>query len=118
MKREMLYKAKRKDNKEWVYWNAVDGLNGIDIDENTVCPYSGISDKCGNKIWKNDIFKHYTRVKLDDHEYYELGVVVWDGIHCRFANKKLTDGEFYVLHSECAYEVIGNIFDNPELLEG
>ena len=117
MESNMKYKAKRKDNGEWVYWDAMSGLCGIEVDEATICQAIGMEDKCGNIMYKHDIFKHYSRLSFDEPDYYELGTVVWDEKHCRFTNKKWVNNEIYVLSTECVYEVIGNIFDNPELLE-
>jgi len=113
----MQYKAKRRDNREWVYWDAISGLQGVEIIPETICRCIGFPDKDGNKMWEHDIFKHYNRVGFDDYEHFELGIVIWDKQHCRFTNKNWINNDTYTLSSECCYEVIGNTFDNPELLE-
>lgn len=89
----------------------------VEIDETTICRPTGLTDKNGNKIWENDVFKHYNRVSFEDYESHTIGLVEWDEIHCRYTNKKWKNNEIYLLNSECVYEVIGNKFDNPELLE-
>ena len=66
--REILFRGKRKDNGEWVYGNyaytdTFGGKHWIfqnkafehEVDENTICQYTGLTDKNGNKIWENDI---------------------------------------------------------------
>lgn len=140
--REILFKAKRIDNGEWVegYFSLYpDGKAQIgrrcdnppdsdpmwrkinityEVDPQTVCQYTGLTDKNGNKIYENDVFKHYNRVSFEDYEFHTIGLVEWDEILCRYTNKKWKNNEIYLLNSECVYEVIGNKFDNPELLEG
>ena len=63
MAREILFKAKRTDNGEWVHGNYINGgfiikmnhTECIDIDNNTLCQYTGLTDKNGKLIWENDI---------------------------------------------------------------
>lgn len=141
MNREILFKAKRKDNGEWVEGQYVyitnplteDGkpikhliCNGTNIfnyliDPDTLCQYTGLTDKYGKKIWENDIVKCLKRT-----EGYELYQVVWrnefadfgvEPIKPKYGAKYpigLSDGVTLCGHD---YRVFGNIFDNPELLE-
>ena len=99
MNREILFKAKRKDNGEWVegyYLNIakinhfictgkikLDGaLKGIiapemyAIDPDTLCQYTGLTDKNGKKIWENDILCG----RLDEEYPEEITYkkVIWD----------------------------------------
>ena len=122
MNREILFKAKRKDNGEWVegyYLNVakinhfictgkikLDGaVKGIiapemyEIDPDTICQYTGLTDKNGKKIWENDMLGHmFNRVEFVD------------GAYCINGDRPLC-----FMAKDC--KVIGNIFDNPELLE-
>lgn len=153
MNRENLFKAKRKDNGEWVegYYvycrkrhyilpvlNKAIGFDEredkwIEIDIDTLCQHTGLTDK---KIWENDILRGHkndndlARVvfgefNVIDAETLEVvdRVIGWhtEVIETDTLSKcepfcipmPLTD--FYIEISE--FEVFGNIFDNPELLE-
>lgn len=140
MNREILFKAKRKDNGEWVEggyfsepytekkfiicWNSFGlGFNEfIEVDPDTICQFTGLTDKSGQKIWENDIVT--ITIECDDYfnlsetgivEYsygqYELKVKTTDGKEA-YSNliNKLSEAPFEI-------EKLGNIFDNPDLLE-
>lgn len=139
MNREILFKAKRIDNYngEWVegYYQKRFGLleeeehyifrsksskvwEYAEIDKNTLCQYTGLIDKDGNKIWENDIVG-YLDTYSTDNGYAEadcVGQVVWDNETLSFQVTERLSAESYEVLDECA--VIGNIFDNPEFLEG
>lgn len=132
--RGILFKAKRIDNGEWVEGQYVyitnplteDGkpikhliCNGTNIfndliDPDTLCQYTGLTDKNGKKIWENDI------CEMVYDGVVHIYIIVWDKEELDF---KGTNGkENYGINFEylgCCEEivVIGNIFDNPELLE-
>lgn len=117
--REILFKAKRIDNGEWVEGYYVKGstrhcillhLGGYprwDVDKNTICQYTGMKDKNGNKIWENDIVKGTFFGYMLPAENY-VSEISWQEYIGGWGSN------FW--HSDI--EVIGNIFDNPELLEG
>lgn len=127
--RKILFKAKRIDNGEWVEGQYVyitnplteDGkpikhliCNGTNIfndliDPDTLCQYTGLTDKDGKKIWENDI------VELPDEEGYFT--CEWEEDAARFVMNG--DGLTVNFDNYWSYqtEVAGNIFDNPELLE-
>ena len=138
--REILFKAKRKDNGEWVEGSLLvldDGSYKIvtsclvgdvenvltvcayDVDPDTVCQCTGLTDKNGNKIWENDI--------VLDVEFGEYRAVVEYGVFncsCCYGVYGWTlepiGGSCQVcdIRETSMVEVIGNIFDNPELLKG
>lgn len=141
--REILFKAKRVDNGEWVegyYLRDQYHIGGKDIifyrkdsdrftvytdrnDIETLCQFTGLTDKNGNKIWENDIIKYhfgeiYAPIK---YGYYQ---------NC-FDSQKTEHVGFYVdwmgskcLRKDLGYWIdmvyampVGNIFDNPEFFE-
>ena len=134
--REILFKAKRLDNGEWVegyYLNVakinhfictgkikLDGaVKGILAPEmyaivpDTLCQYTGLTDKNGVKIWENDIIKANLDDDFPENITYES--VAWhEASFYTYENNQLTD----VLDKWDTenFEVCGNIFDNPELL--
>ena len=90
------------------------------IDPDTLCQYTGLTDKNGNKIWENDIIS-IAAYSYDEPEDDYFGVVAYcEKDACWSLNNNEKYGEIIC---ECfgsyTTEIInhGNIFDNPELLE-
>lgn len=130
MEDRYLFKAKRIDNGEWVQGALFNGENhciigqeikfspyteheckivGYEVDRNTICQCTGLKDKNGNLIWENDI------VEVVDEIYrieWEDDSAMWMLNQCGSLVASFDN------YWSCDVEVIGNIFDNPELLEG
>ena len=143
--REILFKAKRKDNGKWVegyyvyhinrticpFGDSVkpedeqhvimqDGFSDLnmprdtvhfDITPKTLCQYTGLKDKNGKRIWENDI------IRVENSIDEGTGVVEFYGgmwYVDKGVNNSLYDIMLYDDEAEVC--VIGNIFDNPELL--
>ena len=133
-----LYRAKRTDNGEWVegfYAVTIDkkGLTQHNIliadndllyfkwrvvDQSTICQCTGLKDKNGKLIWENDIVAYWDSYSTESGlaEADCIGKVVWDDETISFqVTNRLSAESYEVLGDECS--VIGNVFDNPELLE-
>ena len=141
--REILFKAKTKviadcyynngkDDGEWVKgylyndigcWkikqfdiSRADYVN-YEVDPETICQYTGLTDKNGNKIWENDIVKY-----TDDLINKEKTVLIeFNETHASFVRlyKSKMGLQYLYINESIANncEIIGNIFDNPELLD-
>lgn len=123
MEDRYLFKAKRLDNAEWVIGNLVFSVyhkNDVcvgqygnevgmhEVDSSTICQCTGLKDKNGKLIWENDI------VKINNSKANVLITFGDFEIICTIPNEKYYK---HRLEYDTEYEVIGNIFDNPELLE-
>lgn len=80
-----------------------------EVEPSTLCQYTGLTDKNGQKIWENDI------VELPDENVYFK--CEWEKDTARF----VLNGDRFTVdfddYREYEVEVIGNIFDNADLLE-
>nr|DAG47022.1 MAG TPA: YopX protein [Caudoviricetes sp.] len=131
--REILFKAKRIDNDKWVegyYVKKYDLLGKrhlilyvdnyvrwvcVEIDPETLCEFTGRCDKNGKRIWENDILMaHLDEFYPEDttYETVEWGVAGWVTHEANSVDRQYLD-EFDLEH----FEVVGNIFDNKELLQ-
>lgn len=125
--REILFKAKRDGSGEWVegYYAeckgktfigigisiGIDAFKGfctpvirwLEVDPETLCQFTGLCDKNGKKIWENDI------LRFTQQDETKIGVIKYNApIFTYFGLMR------WSLYKD---EVIGNIFDNPELLQ-
>ena len=144
--REIIFKAKRIDNGEWIegylFDNGFDGeekkyfvgglviekyngtacdewdITGIDfceIDPETVCQFTGLTDKNGKKIWENDIVFVTDKNGCSGQISTGFGDVIFiEGMW--YINGRVQE-VLYDINKVFQIEVIGNIFDNSELLQ-
>lgn len=133
MNNRYLYHAKRTDNGEWVEGFIVkkhglffiyDIINSdtcrqsnYEVDQSTICQCTGLRDKNGKLIWENDIVSFLDMYSTENgwSESGCVGKVAWDDETISFQVTNRLSAESYEVLDECL--VIGNIFDNTELLE-
>lgn len=122
-KRKIKFRGKcLRNNQQWVYGSYVYHLGTIqdenqdfDIDLNTLGQYTGIIDVNGKEIYEGDIVK-------GNFPYAKQGFITWDKKRCGMYVKPISHlgkaayDKYYKLNA-CKVEVVGNIYDNPELLE-
>ena len=134
--REIIFRGKRIDNGEWVdgfytrvadvhyilsgifdsLINGIINTRGYKVIPETVCQFTGLYDKNGRKIFEGDIVLFADFFTDEIHR----GVVYWCDLAFWFDCTE-TEGDegIYSLAyiSANILEVIGNTYDNPELLE-
>ena len=123
--REILFRAKRTDNGSWVYGDLLTNRKEPEIlaykgqysvDKSTIDQYTGLTDKNGTKIFEGDIIRSYG--SLGDEIIH---TITWDDTKALY---RLVN----IYNSDCGHisqqwidefgkEIIGNIHDNPELIE-
>ena len=84
------------------------------VDPDTVCQFTGFLDKNGKEIYEGDIVESISgKVGYVIFLQQEMGyVVVWDNCDTRLGHRNRGEGYEY----DGSIEVIGNIYDNPELI--
>ena len=134
--RDILFRGKRTDNGEWVegYYihrpSAVgisisnpiciwipaadpdDSTKIFEVSTETVCQYTGLTDKNGRKIFEGDIVERGGRIWLVEYSN-NYGQFIMKA----YTEKGISWSRSFDLIPPDWCEIIGNIYDNPELLE-
>lgn len=130
--REILFRAKRLDNGEWVYGSyyhccgtaygatfiVVNDFGFIEVIAHTVGQYTGLKDKNGNKIFEGDIVQYQPEYATEPIH----SVVEYCADKFNYPAFDLKNHDYEANGLQCAHEegvgceVIGNIHDNSALL--
>nr|DAY57361.1 MAG TPA: YopX protein [Caudoviricetes sp.] len=111
-----------KDDK-WYISNKAGSPFAYEVRPDTICQCTGLKDKNGKLIWENDVIKYHF-----GNAYAQIRYGAYQSC---FDNQKTEHIGFYVDWSESRNyrkdlgywinmvnaEVVGNIFDNPELIK-
>lgn len=123
MKREIKFRGKSVLNDEWIYGDLVHRINspktispvqinGIGVKEDTVGQFTGLLDKNGKEIYEGDIIKGF-----------DIIIEVWysEDRACFIAEMKEPQNCMVDIlggYDTGRMEIIGKIYDNPDLNKG
>jgi uncharacterized phage protein (TIGR01671 family) len=132
MQERYLCRAKRIDNGKWeqgylygiwerryILWGMTNDIpDMVEVDPSTICRCTGRADLDKKLIYEHDVVA-YLDTYSTEGGYAEadcVGEVVWDEETLSFqVTNRLSAESWEVIDGEC--KVLGNTFDNPELLE-
>ena len=141
-----LYRAKRLDNGEWITGSLIQAdyigtvrswisseqddkarlreissnqavWRAFEVRTDTICQCTGLKDKNGKLIWENDIVRYTDMITGAE----KIDSIEWNEIHASFVRLHRSKMGLQYLNIDeyiaNGCEFIGNVFDNPELLE-
>ena len=127
--KEILFRGQSIDRRKWCegdlyqsrlksvffinYYTEHGDRMAVEVDPETVGQYTGLTDKNGKKVFEGDVVQHFGTYNLE--VYIEKGhtKVRWfDTV----TNRKETTLFFGAESPYGEFEVVGNIYDNPEIL--
>jgi uncharacterized phage protein (TIGR01671 family) len=132
MEDRYLFKTKQKDTNEWAIGNLIHTFTGMpyivteydhilnfitidEVDERTVCQCTGLKDKNGNMMYENDIVKRTDKPKAGEPT---IGIIEYDIANTAFLIRWIDNPNYSPTFPwKEKIEVIGNKFDNKDLLE-
>ena len=141
--REILFRGKQKDNNEWIegyyaiqsnhacfaselkYTHFIfkdifldfnlGGLQEFEVIPETVGQYTGLTDMNGKKIFEGDVLEFSDRLVV---VFWRSNLGCWDSEFLKFTNRENSRDSMLPSNWKYKSKVIGNIHDNPEVLEG
>ncbi len=140
--RDILFRGQSIDRRKWYegdlyqtrlksvfyinYYTEHGDRMAVEVDPETVGQYTGITDKNGKKIFEGDILERKFTFDGSKKKEIQRGVILWREGWNHYAAFSGSDKKRLLFMATKAtantkdseIEVIGNIHDNPELLEG
>lgn len=128
--REIKFRGKSNDGKGWLYGDLVRHTRGMmaivpswkdsylccgdyEVYEQTIGQYTGHHDMNNEEIYEKDIVKCEDSLVANN---YGIGVVEWNDRYCAFFVHPINNPNLYMLSKDYSYTIVGNLYDNPELL--
>ena len=142
MNREIIFRGKSVVTNEWVYGSLVKvgneshivGFDEVDLDghhirfcsdrpvftkQGTICQFTGLYDKNGKEIYEGDILMCIGQREDNKGRKYLRKILFKNGSFCMGIPEYNIDSYLnnHIVNGKLNWEVIGNIYDNKELLE-
>lgn len=113
--------------KDCAHMRNISGVSDIDVDENTICEYTSVKDKNDKEVYDGDIIfleeEHlYGKVCWENLRWYVFwyGWIDKEGLGTVYdiVNENPLSDELLTSEDKIWVAVVGNIYDNPEMLKG
>lgn len=96
------------DGRNW-YATGRDYENGIDCNDCELMQFTGLNDKNGKEIYEGDILR-------EDRGSIGKVIFINGAFKCQMTHSKYAPWQIYHKKHKFYFEIIGNIYENPELL--
>ena len=131
--REIKFRGRRVDTGEWVCGNLVSGAKFCEIhgdngwwsiNPETIGQFTGLRDKNGREIYEGDLVRWFYKGVFDGEMHEDVLTVIFHG-GAFLASPKIVENANHLCwcgfkgkeSNNLSLEKIGNIYDNPEMLE-